>query len=283
MHKLDIVINPLSGTVTGEELDVAIAIAEDAGYEIVSVINLAETGFLISQSDLKGDGVICFGGDGTLKSLLEHAKIPVLPLPGGTMNMLPNAVLGQGPWEDLLVQALNKPKIFSIPAIDINGHTFFIAAILGSAAHWAKARESARRGLLTRSFTKVKRAFSLINRGWLGYRSEEPQWPVGEWGHAREMIIMSGIGRGNNVTEKGIECVAVCDHSLRAVMRLSLSAILAEWETRDGIEAFYAERVRVRSTGRIPAILDGEYVRLDKDLTISIRSDAAKVWGISEE
>ena len=278
MQKLDIVINPLSGTVSGDEIGMAIAIAEDAGYLIASVVDLTKTGFEVRQDDFKGDGIICLGGDGTLKSVLAAAKTPVIPLPGGTMNMLPNAVLGQGTWDVLLSKALRNPRIFSIPAITINNETFFIAAILGSAAHWAKARESARTGPFIRSYTKVKRALSLINRGWLGYRSEQPLWPNGQWGHAREMILMSGIGR-NRLEEDGVECVAVCDHSLRAVMRLSLSAIMAEWETRDGIEVFYARRLRIRATSRIPAILDGEYIRLEKDLNISIACDAAKVWG----
>ena len=66
------------------------------------------------------------------------------PLPGGTMNMLPHALYGDQPWRDCLIAALSQGQARVISGGEVGGRKFYCAAILGSPALWAPAREAIR-------------------------------------------------------------------------------------------------------------------------------------------
>ena len=278
MKTVDLVINPLSGSVTGDEPERLEAIIRNAGYGLAGKHMLDEASIAsLKDRPFRGDAIIALAGDGTLKTLLDHARRPVCPLPGGTMNMLPLAVLGAGDAEDLLRKVLAHPVVKPLPAGNLSGHRFYVAAILGPAAHWSKAREAVRRGLILGSMTKMRRALSLVGRGRIAYTSSEPGWPAGEWGHAVEMILMTDVGSRGEVRPEEIECIALFDHSLRALMKLGLATLLAEWRGDGDYAAFQAKTLRLRGVKAIPAILDGEFVRLPKEIDVTVEERAAEV------
>jgi diacylglycerol kinase family enzyme len=56
--------------------------------------------------------LIVLGGDGTVRTVAETCAEKdsyLIPLPGGTMNMLPRALYGNLPWEEALKKTLTAP------------------------------------------------------------------------------------------------------------------------------------------------------------------------------
>ena len=80
------------------------------------------------------DTIIVWGGDGTVAAALSaslETRAAILPLPGGTMNLLHKRVHGEaGPWQDLLETALLSPPI-EMTYAEANGKPLYVALMLG--------------------------------------------------------------------------------------------------------------------------------------------------------
>ena len=90
------------------------------------------------------DLLITLAGDGTVRAAAELCGPDgpmIAPLPGGTMNMLPGAVYGGRPWDEALKLALEEGRERELGGGCIEGHRFLCAAILGSPARLAPARD----------------------------------------------------------------------------------------------------------------------------------------------
>jgi diacylglycerol kinase family enzyme len=83
----------------------------------------------------------------------------LIPLPGGTMNMLPRALYGDVSWEDALKNTLTAPSAKVLSGGRITDKQFFIAAIVGAPALWAEPRESIREGDIVDAIQKGSVAF----------------------------------------------------------------------------------------------------------------------------
>ena len=95
------------------------------------------------------DLLVIYGGDGTCKSgamAAREAGIPLIALPGGTMNMLPKALYGTDKWQDALELALSQsgPR-WQVGGL-VNERIFFCGAIIGDPITMSEARESLRDG-----------------------------------------------------------------------------------------------------------------------------------------
>lgn len=223
----------------------------------------------------KADALISFAGDGTLKSILNSVTIPVLPLPGGTMNMLPEAVLGQGTWQQHLARALKTPVLKGLEAVEIGNERFYVGALLGTSAHFGKAREAARHGLVRGTFTKLKRAVSLINRKKMSYR---PISHCEGYLAARELVLLLPAGRQSSEKIDGFEVAAFGRMSAAKLISLGRASILGDWRDSEAVRISTAQQLHVMANGTVPALLDGEFVRLPRNMTISYLPKAALVW-----
>ena len=108
------------------------------------------------------DVLIVLGGDGTIRTAAEACagKGPYLiPLPGGTMNMLSRALYGDVAWEEALKNTLTAPSLKVLSGGRIAGKQFLIAAIVGAPALWAEPRESIREGNIVDAIEKGSVAF----------------------------------------------------------------------------------------------------------------------------
>ena len=101
----------------------------------------------LDEAIAEAEILIVLGGDGTIRSAAEKllGKATILvPLPGGTMNMLPKALYGARPWKTALTDTLANPEIHDISGGMVGDHAFFVAALFGAPTLWADAREAAR-------------------------------------------------------------------------------------------------------------------------------------------
>ena len=81
--------------------------------------------------------LIVLGGDGTIRTAAEVCAEKgsyLIPLPGGTMNMLPRALYGDVAWEESLKNTLAAPSLKVLSGGRIAGKQFLIAAIVGAPA-----------------------------------------------------------------------------------------------------------------------------------------------------
>ena len=107
------------------------------------------------------DLVIILAGDGTarLAAQLCGPDGPlVAPLPGGTMNVLPNALYNGLSWRDALKAALNEGKIRPVAGGEAEGRSFYVSALLRAPALWAPAREAVRNMDLRTAWSRARHA-----------------------------------------------------------------------------------------------------------------------------
>ena len=91
--------------------------------------------------------LLVLGGDGTIRTAAEACTgtdTYLLPLPGGTLNMLPRALYGDVAWQDALRSTLATPLTKALSGGRTGDELFFVAAVAGAPGLWMEARESIR-------------------------------------------------------------------------------------------------------------------------------------------
>ncbi len=104
----------------------------------------------------KIDLLLVWTGDGTINAAATRATGwggAVLPLPGGTLNLLSKALHGDRAAVEILADALQgKGRHGPIPTIRSDGGDAFITIVAGPATRWAEVRETMRQdGLIEAS------------------------------------------------------------------------------------------------------------------------------------
>lgn len=131
------------------------AACRDAGTPLVATFELPE-GAVPDATTLRERGIdllLVWTGDGTINAAARSAvgwDGAILPLPGGTLNLLSKALHGDRPAPEILTDALmGKGRRRPVPTIRSAGGEAFIAIVAGPATHWAEVRETMRQeGLL---------------------------------------------------------------------------------------------------------------------------------------
>jgi diacylglycerol kinase family enzyme len=187
--------------------------------------------------------------------------------------MLPHAVYGDRAWPDALTDALAKGEPREVAGGEVEGRLFLVAAILGSPALWAPAREAARRRKLRLAMLRAQRAFSRAFTGRLRYGLDS-----GARGKAEAMIFMCPLAsKAMRDDEPALEATGVAPTGPGDALRLGLHAALGDWRQDPAVEVQRCRQARVWSSGRIPAVLDGEPARLGHAVEVRFRPTVARV------
>jgi diacylglycerol kinase family enzyme len=227
-------------------------------------------------AEQKLEVLIVLGGDGTIRTAAEACaeKGPFLiPLPGGTMNMLPRALYGDVSWEDALKNALTAPSVKVLSGGRIADKHFFIAAIVGAPALWVEPREAMREGDIVEAIKKGSVAFrKMFEAKVLYYISEETK------GEAEAVaLICPLISEEMSDWEQALEAAVIDVESAAEVIGLASTAALGKWRDDRNIRLTKTKRVNVQSSKDIPATLDGETVNLGRSAEIDFVSSAVNV------
>jgi diacylglycerol kinase family enzyme len=211
--------------------------------------------------------VVVLGGDGTIRSAAadcSDAGKLLIPLPGGTMNMLPHALYGARSWPDALAETLSAPCIRAISGGRAGGEPFFCAAVLGAPSLWADAREALRRLHLIEA---ARRAVTAIRR-----HSDEPleyRLDDGPLGKAEAIaVICPLVSRAMGHDELSLEAAAIEPVVASALFRLAFHAMFDDWRNDPGISLAKVTKVDVKGHGRVPMIVDGESVRMGRTVRV---------------
>lgn len=219
------------------------------------------------------DVLLLVAGDGTARAAAEMAGPDgplIAPLPGGTMNMLPHALYGAVSWPEAMAKCLEGGRERMISGGEINGRLFFVAAILGSPALWAEAREAARAGradlALLRARRALRRAFSSRLRYVLDGRPK---------GKAEALSLLCPLVSADlDADERALEAAALDPAGALDIFRLGVNTVTGNWRNDPSVVVGRCRIGKVWAGGRIPAILDGEPVRLDDTVNVRFRPKA---------
>ena len=251
-----ILFNPKAGSVNESDRDKLIAAVTEAGITRYALVGAEMMSAGLFERAKNFDVIIVLGGDGTANSVLELAPAnapPMVLLPGGTLNVLPRALYGELAWPAALA------------AGTANGKPFYIAAIFGAPTLLARAREAVREGDLIKA---VSRARHFMKRAFSHRLTARPDRKRAKPAEAIGVLCPSFSG---TVEGSDLEWVRLETNHLLDLARVSLRAIGEGWRKDPTIEIARCTHGDIRSSGVIPAVLDGEpktflsYVRIAYD------------------
>jgi diacylglycerol kinase family enzyme len=227
-------------------------------------------------TEQKLEVLIVLGGDGTIRTAAGACaeKGPYLiPLPGGTMNMLPRALYGDVSWEDALKNALTAPSAKVLSGGRIANKQFLVAAIVGAPTLWVQARESVREGHIVDVIEKGSIAFQNMFETKVRYLiSEETK------GEAEAVaLICPLVSEEMSDSEQALEAAVIDVESAAELIGLATTAAFGKWRNDRSILLTKTKRVDVQSRKDIPATLDGETVNLGRSAEIDFVSRAVNV------
>lgn len=266
LRNVIMLVNPLSGGVgPGAVRDAeAILSAYDLRAEVVALEGGKFNDQIQTALDAKPDCLFVLAGDGTAGTIASRAGPDgplVAPLPGGTMNMLPKALYGTGDWKAALKVALEEGAPQSVAGGEVSDgeikQAFFCAAIMGSPALWAPAREAMRTGKLREALAHarqaLKRAFSGRLRFTLDNRPER---------RAEALVLISPMISRAMEENTGLEAAAMNPSDALEAFRLAAHAVMDDWRQDPAVTTRATKKVSLRARSKIPSVIDGEPIQL---------------------
>lgn len=262
LGRVIMLVNPLSGSVGPRAAAEAEALLDEYGLD-AEVIALEGGRFeqqITDALEARPDVLFVLAGDGTAGTIASRAGAEgplIAPLPGGTMNMLPRALYGTGDWKAALRVALEQgaaqPVAGGVVEDGEKSEAFYCAAILGSPALWAPAREAVRTGKLRLAWTYARRALRRAFSGRLRYsldgRSER---------RTEALVLISPMISKVMDEDVGLEAAAMDPTDAGQAFRLAANAVLSDWRQDPAVTTKAMKKASVRARSRIPAVIDGE-------------------------
>lgn len=263
-----ILVNPLSGSVGSKAADEAADLL--AAYDLkADVVVLEGGGFddrIAEAFAARPDAIFVLAGDGTARSVASRAKPDgpmIAPLPGGTMNMLPKALYGTADWKLALKRALEEGEAQTVAGGEVAGEYFYCAAILGSPALWAPAREAMRTGKIRLAWQYGRRALKRAFTGRLRFALDG-----GGRRRAEALVLISPMISRAMEEPVGLEAAAMDPSDASQAFRLAANALFSDWRHDPAVSTKPAKRIDVRARSRIPAVIDGEPLLLSSEATV---------------
>lgn len=268
-------LNTSSGSCDPSSRAALLAILEDAGIKPTKVWDVAGRDVdraLDAAMESKIDVLIVLGGDGTIRAAAQrsdHEAPMLVPLPGGTMNILPKALYGARTWRQALTDTLKAPVVQPVHGGQVGAHRFFVAGVFGSASLLAQARESVREGdligALGRGVAAVRQALGHEVR----YRFEgEPA------SKAEAVVVLCPLPPPRDDVEVLLEAAAIDIEGAGDAIRLAVMSAFRDWRADQTVTHARLKSLEINSDDPIPAILDGERFTLGRSERVTRVRDA---------
>ena len=283
LRRVEVVANVASGGVGPDAPEEIAKICAHLGLHTHVCAPAKEdlTNCLRGAVDAGPDLLVVLAGDGTVRAAAELCGPTgpvIVPLPGGTMNMLPHAIYGARSWPDALSVALSEGAPRMLGGGEVEGRRFLVAAILGSPALWAPAREAARYGHLRLAWIRAERALRRAFTGRLRYALDnEPRAKT-----VGLSLLCPVISKALDADAAALEAAALDLQGVRDVVSLGFHALRGDWREAPAVASTACRRARVWAAEPIPALLDGEAVRLSSAAVVSYRPDVVRVLALPQ-
>jgi diacylglycerol kinase family enzyme len=224
----------------------------------------------------KPEVLVVLGGDGTIRTAAEAysgTDTCLLPLPGGTLNVLPRALYGDSPWQETLKETLANPLTKELSGGRVGDRLFFVAAVVGAPGLWMEAREALRKGEVLNAVGKAGAAFEAMFDTTIQYFiSPEVN------GEAEVVaVICPLVSEQMSDSEQALEAAAIDVENATELLGLATAAAFGKWRDDESVTLTKTHQMTVQSNKDIPLFLDGERVKVGKEAKISFVPNAVNV------
>ena len=269
LKRVVLLLNPLSGSVGANAEAEAREIFAD--YDIEAEVEPLDGDFdaiIAAAFEGRPDAIFVLAGDGTARAVAAAAGPDgplIAPLPGGTMNMLPKALYGTTDWKAALRSALEEgePQFVSGGKVGAD-EPFFCAAIFGSPALWAPAREAMRTGKLKLAWTYARRALKRAFSGRIRYSLDGARRK-----RAEALVLISPMISKAMDEPTGLEAAAMDPSDAAQAFRMAAHAVFSDWRHDPSVSTRPARRIAIGARSRIPAVIDGEPILLNREAMVT--------------
>jgi diacylglycerol kinase family enzyme len=220
--------------------------------------------------------LVVLGGDGTIRTAAEVCTgtgIYLLPLPGGTMNMLPRALYGDASWQDTLKNTLTNPVTKGLSGGRVGNDLFFVAAVVGAPALWIETREAIRErdvaDVVEKSAAALQAMFDTKVRYLISPESSGEAEVVA--------VICPLVSAQMSDSDQALEAAAIDVDNAAELLGLATAAAFGKWRADKSVTLSKTKRVTVRSNRDIPLFLDGERVKVGNSAEIVFVPGAVNV------
>jgi diacylglycerol kinase family enzyme len=195
------------------------------------------------------------------------------------MNLLPRALYGARAWPDALSAALSEGVERPLAGGEIDGRVFLVAAVLGAPALWAPAREAARIGAPGLAWRRARRALGRAFTGRLRYALDgQPR------AKAEALVFLCPlVSRVLADEAPALEAAALDVKGAAEAFRLGVHALAGDWRADPAVDTEPCRLARVWAAGGIPALLDGESLRLQSPAKVAYRPSVARVLALPKD
>ncbi|MBA4228168.1 MAG: hypothetical protein C0456_16235 [Hyphomonas sp.] len=273
--RLGIIVNEKSGSVPEDGRAQLAAFIAEEGHEAVlpADLEVALEDQVAALMSAGCEAIAVWGGDGTICAVLQSANgsVPVLVLPGGTMNLLPKRLHhDELDWKKIVHSVLKAPKPSWIAAGEVGGQRFYVAALFGQLTHIGASREAVREGAILEAVS------ILTDRDALDIESNI-QVEVDQPGTLRECPATAVAVIP--AEQDGLEIAVIAPDNHLDLAASAMDALARGWRESAHFHAEGATAIRMRhADGKaIPATIDGEPCEPGEVLSISYIQKAACV------
>lgn len=257
-------INPRSGSVPAN--------AEEQLHEVLSELGETCEVRLLDQEDIctpidecfatSPDAVIVWSGDGTVACALERAGDsgpPILPLPGGTMNLFHKQIHG-GPceWQDCLKDGLTQGRMIDVPAGCAGDHRFYVAAMAGNLTDLVGPREAMRDGNVLQAIEKLAGADLFDFSHAMKYHA------AGENDRASEGAATAAAIFVGEQSDTDFEFAFINPDNPLELAAAGFEALMSDWREASGVTVVRSKEIILEDPKgyELRVTLDGEPMRL---------------------
>ena len=257
-------INPRSGSVPADAEEQLLAALDELG-ETCEIRMLTQDDIcdpIDACFAMAPDAVIVWSGDGTVACALERAGEdgpPILPLPGGTMNLFHKQIHG-GPveWKDCLIRGLTEGRMIDVPAGCAGDRRFYVAAMLGNLTDLTGPREALREGHVLEAIEKLAGAdlFDLTHA--MRFRVQD-----GSGSETDGLATAAALFVGPQ-DDTDFEFAFINPDNPLELAAAGLGALISDWREANGVTTLRSGQVVLEDQKGydLRVTLDGEPVRL---------------------
>lgn len=279
--KIVVLINQGSGSVSPDAAGEVRSLIDRLGLS-ASIINTRsktlsdDIDTAISEAP---DTLVVIGGDGTAACALNRChdrQIAVLPLPGGTMNLLHKSIHAEFTgWQDCLERALTNGRTRRIARGRVADHFFYIGATFGQLSNLSGAREAIREGDLTGAAAEVMTGDALEMEAALRIQYDAP----GGITQSRAAMAIGSLIVPDTEGQYRFDVGVLDATSHLELMTTALSAMVRDWREVSDIDFIRTDKFELEELrqDQMAATLDGEPVDLPQTCSVQIENHAVSV------